>query len=178
MSLYSSIYKYTIDSFVCQERTMLTFRQFIIEELRSGKEAQDIFDRFQKKKPRSLPSIVFGGIHFGTGNPLAGGKQQHPIISLLNRIRHYPDDPRKRSIPVRKTINIKSLRPTQPGIQNDVVKHYIKYYSDHPEEAKKATIHTYPGTEKGTYDIGDGHHRAAALRSLGYDKINVLHHER
>ena len=176
MSLFSSINKYTIDSFVCQERTMLTFRQFIIEELRSGKEAQDIFNIFQKKKPRSLLSKMFGGIHFGTGNPL--GKQKRPIKSLLNRIRHYPDDPRKRSIPVRKTINIKSLRPTQPGIQNDVVKHYIKYYSDHPEEAKKTTIHTYPGTEKGTYDIGDGHHRAAALRSLGYDKINVLHHER
>ena len=29
VSLYSSIYKYTIDSFVCQERKMLTFRQFI-----------------------------------------------------------------------------------------------------------------------------------------------------
>jgi len=157
---------------------MLTFKQFIIEELRSGEKAQELFNRFQENNPRSLPSKLIGGIHFGTGNPLAGGKQQHPIKSLLNRIRHYPDDPRKRPTPVQKTIDMKTLRPTQPGIQNDVVNHYIKHYSDHPEEAKKATIHTYPGTEKGTYDIGDGHHRAAALRSLGYDKINVLHHER
>ena len=157
---------------------MKSFKQFLEEELRSKEEALKLFDRFQEKNPRSWASHLLGGHGFGAQNPLAGGRQKNRLRSLISRVRHYPDDPRKRPTPTERTVNIKSLRPTQPGINGETVKKYIKYYSDNPEEAKKATIHTYPGSEKGTLNIGDGHHRTAALRALGYDKVNVLHFER
>lgn len=157
---------------------MLTFKQFIEEELRSKQKALKLFNRFQKRHPRSLASHLLGGHGFGKENPLAGGKQKNRLRSLVLRVRHYPDNPRKRPTPVERTVDIKSLRPTQPGINGETVKKYIKHYSENPEEAKKATIHTYPSSKKGTLNIGDGHHRTAALRALGYDEINVLHFER
>lgn len=157
---------------------MKSFRQFLEEELRSKQQALKLFNRFQEKNPRSLASHLLGGHGFGKENPLAGGRQKNKLRSLVLRVRHYPDNPRKRPTPVERTVDIKSLRPTQPGINGKTVKKYIKYYSENPEEAKKATIHTYPSSEEGTLNIGDGHHRTAALRALGYDKVKVLHFER
>ena len=157
---------------------MKSFRQFLEEELRSKQQALKLFNRFQEKNPRSLASHLLGGHGFGKENPLAGGRQENRLRSLVLRVRHYPDNPRKRPTPVERTVSIKSLRPTQPGINGKTVKKYIKYYSENPEEAKKATIHTYPSSEEGTLNIGDGHHRTAALRALGYDKVKVLHFER
>ena len=156
---------------------MKNFAQYLYE-VRSIEKAVAAFDRVQEKNPRSLSNIAMHGSRFGHETSLAGTPQKHPIRSFLGRLKHYPDDPKKRPVPVEKEVDIKDIVATQPSIQGDVVKKYIKHYGNNPDEAEKASIHTYPHPDSDKVNVGDGHHRLAALKALGYKTIKVKHFER
>lgn len=156
---------------------MKNFSQYL-NEIRTAEKALAAFDEVQKRNPRSSLDIAMHGSRFGHETPLAGTPQKHPIRSLLGRLKHYPDDPKKRPTPVEKTVKIKNIVATQPSIQGDVVKKYIKHYAENPDEAEKASIHTYPHPDSDKVNVGDGHHRLAALKALGYKSINVKHFEK
>jgi len=157
---------------------MITFKQFLNEEIiRGAEQAHALLDRHMKKNPRGWSNKILQGNQFGHMNPIAGGKQKQPIRSLRRRLKHYPDKENKRPTPTSDRVSISSLRPSQPANHEYQVRKYIDHYAAHPDQAKNVTIDTYPGTS-GTKDIGNGHHRVAALRLLGYRNINVKHYER
>lgn len=153
---------------------MLSFKEFLLERIRSADEAKALFARHQRRYPRSTLSKIVLGPKFGPANPVTGGRQKHPIGSFLDRLSHYPDDPRERPEPEKVSIKLKSVRDTQGAIDPETVHRYIDFFASNPDAAKNAGIHVYPGREPETKDIGDGHHRSAALRLLGYEETDGL----
>ena len=153
---------------------MLSFKEFLMERIRSADEAKALFARHQRRYPRSTLNRIVLGPKFGTANPVTGGRQKHPIGSFLDRLRHYPDNPRKRPKPEKVTIKLRSVRDTQGAIDPVTVHQYIDYFANNPDAAKNSGIHVYPGRQPKTKNIGDGHHRSAALRLLGYEETEGL----
>lgn len=135
--------------------------------------AKKLHTRYQQRNPRSWVNIIMHGNKFGKYNP--SGVQEKPIRSLISRSVHYNDNPKKRPEPVQITVPLKSLKPTQPGIDpdrpmpgnSDLLEFNLRNYLENPNKARTPNVDTYgPEDENGKRNIGDGHNRIDALLTL------------
>lgn len=163
---------------------MLTFIEFINErKVDPVALAQRAARRFGKKSSYGKWLRAEPGEHV----PLKGyrSKEADSVFNKSDRVRQKiggkhtwdgrnPEEQKKamdryRAAHTRKTVEIKSLRPTQPFVRTgDVEKLKSKVGQTNP-------THVVVATHKGNHYILDGHHSVAAAAARGEKEVSVKH---
>lgn len=154
---------------------MKTFKQFL-NEIRSVNSANRFYDKFQAGVKPNLTNRAGRLIGLPKNQPLFG-KPANPIKTIKTLGMNYTGRIRDGKV---DTVNIKDLAAGQPHIYKSQVQKYIDYYDKNPNVAKDTSDvnksrmpHVAVGSD-GKMVVADGHHRLAALASLGHKKVAVL----